>query len=45
MEVFWKLVEGEVGQHLMSYAESFNVDLMHKRDQKVKQYTNAIRIK
>ena len=29
MEVFWKLVKGELRQQLMSYAEEFNVDLMH----------------
>ena len=27
----------------MSYAEDFNVDLMHQGDQKVKQYTNVNR--
>ena len=43
MEVFWKLVKVELGQQLMSYAEGFNVDLMHQRDQKVEQYTNANR--
>ena len=44
MELFWKLVEGELRQQLMSYAEDFNVDLMHQGDQKVKQYTNANRV-
>ena len=44
MEVFWKLVKGELRQQLMSYAEGFNVDLMHQGDQKVKQYTNTNRV-
>ena len=44
MEVFWKLVKGELRQQLMSYAEDFNVDLMHQGDQKVEQYTNANRV-
>ena len=44
MEVFWKLVKGELRQQLMSYAEDFNVDLMHQGDQKVEQYTNTNRV-
>ena len=44
MEFFWKLVKGELRQQLMSYAEGFNVDLMHQGDQKVEQYTNTYRI-
>ena len=43
MEVFWKLVKGELRQQLMSYAEDFNVDLMHQGDQKGEHYTNANR--
>ena len=42
MEVFWKLVKGELRQQLMSDAEGFNVDLMHQGDHKVEQYTNAV---
>ena len=30
MEVFWKLVKGELRQQLMSYAEDCNVDFMHQ---------------
>ena len=41
IEDFWKLVKRELSQQLISYAEGFNVDLMHQGDQKVKQYTNA----
>ena len=37
MEVFWKLVKGELRQQLVSHAEEFNVDLMHQGDQKVQQ--------
>ena len=44
MEVFWKLVKGELRQQLVSYADHFNVDLMHQGDQKVEQYTNANRV-
>ena len=44
MEVFWKLVKGELRQQLMSYGEDFNVDLMHQAEQKVEQYTNANRV-
>ena len=40
-EHFWKLVKGELRQQLMSYAEGFNLDLMHQGDQKVQQHTNA----
>ena len=36
---FWKLVKGELRKKLVSYAEGFNVDLMHQGHQKVKQYT------
>ena len=36
-EVFWKLVKGELRQQLMSYAEDFNVDLLHQWEQKVEQ--------
>ena len=36
--------EGELRQQLMSYAEEFNVVLMHQGDQKVEQYTNATRV-
>ena len=41
MEVFRELVKGELRQQLMSYAEDFNVDLMHQGEQKVEQYTNV----
>ena len=34
-------MKGELRQQLMSYAEGFNVDLMHQGDQKVEQNTNA----
>ena len=44
MELSWKLVKVELRQQLMSYAEDFNVDLMHQGDQKVKQYKNANRL-
>ena len=44
MDVFWKLVKGELRQQLMSYAEEFNVDLIHHGNQKVEQYTNAKRV-
>ena len=44
MDVFWKLVKGELRQQLMSYAEGFDVDLMHHGDHKVKQSTNADRV-
>ena len=44
MEVPWKLVKGELRQQLMSYAEDFNLDLMHQGDKKVKQYTNTNRV-
>ena len=44
MEVFWKLVKGELRQQLMSYAEELNVDWMLQGDQKVEQYTNANRV-
>ena len=43
MEIFWKLVKGELRQQLMSYAEGFNVDLMHQGDQAEVQYNNANR--
>ena len=39
MEVFWKLVKGELRQQLMYYAEDFNVDLMHQGDQNTNQNT------
>ena len=44
MEVIWKLVKFELRQQPMSYAEDFNVDVMHQGDQKVEQYTNAYRV-
>ena len=44
LEVFWNLVKGELRQQLVSYAEGFNVDLMHQGEQKVEQYTNANRV-
>ena len=44
MDVFWKLVKGELRQQLMSHAGEFNVDLMHQGDEKVKQYTTANRV-
>ena len=44
MDVFWKLVKGELRQQVMSYAEGFNVDLMHQGDQRVEQYANANRV-
>ena len=44
MEVFWKLVKGELRQQLVSYYEEFNVDLMHQWDQKVEQHTNTNRV-
>ena len=37
-------MKGELRQQLMSYAEDFNVDLMHQGDQKVEQYTNTNRV-
>ena len=43
LEVFWKLVKGELRQQLVSYTDDFNVDLIHQGDQKVKQYINANR--
>ena len=46
MQVFWKLVKGELRQQLMSYtaARQFNVDLMHQGDQKLEQWSNANRV-
>ena len=38
-------MKGELRQQLMSYAEDFNIDLMHQGDQKVEQYNNAKRVK
>ena len=44
MDIFWKQVKVELRQQLMSYAEGFNVDLIHQGDQKVEQYTNTNRV-
>ena len=37
-------MKGELRQQLESYAEGFNVDLMHQGDQKVERYTNINRV-
>ena len=37
-------MKGELREQLTSYAEGFNVDLMHQGDQKVKECTNTNRV-
>ena len=44
LEFIWNQVKEELRQQLISYAEDFNVNLMHQGDQKGKQYKDVYRV-